>query len=133
MAEQQQDTGGPQPTGPVPDQKEKDSRLWGTLCHLSALAGCVIPFAGCVVGPLVVWLLKREEFPFVDDQGKEAVNFQITMLIAGVVAFMSVFVLIGFVLLPAVGLFDLVMIVIASMKANEGERYRYPVSLRLIK
>ncbi len=107
MAEEQQDAGGTQTPGPPLDQKEKDSRLWGTLCHLSALAGFVIPFAGCVIGPLVVWLLKREEFPFVEDQGKEAVNFQITMIIAAAVAFMSVFVLVGFVLLPLVALFDL--------------------------
>ncbi len=136
--------------GPVLDQKEKDSRLWGMLCHLSALAGLVVPFAGCVIGPLVIWMLKREEFPFVDDQGKEAVNFQIPFAIAFLVLFSprylfpmvftvfghTLFVLFMWLLsLAALGLgvVDLVLVVVASMKANEGVRYRYPINFHFIK
>lgn len=104
----------------------------GMLCHLLALAGYVVPF-GNVIGPLIIWLVKKNESPFVDDQGKESLNFQITMAIAGVVSFLLIFVIIGFLLLIAVGIFDLVMVIIASIKANGGERYRYPVCLRLIK
>ncbi|MBM2830869.1 MAG: orotate phosphoribosyltransferase [Gammaproteobacteria bacterium] len=71
--------------------------------------------------------------PFVDDQGKEALNFQITMLIAFIISFVLMFILIGFVLMGVVAVFDIVMLIIASIKANEGVRYRYPYAIRLIK
>jgi uncharacterized protein len=96
------------------------------------LAGLVIPF-GNIIGPLVVWLMKKNEIPFVDDQGKESLNFQITIAIALVVSFLLVFVLVGFLLLPAVGIFGLVFTIIAGIKANEGQTYRYPFAIRLIK
>lgn len=100
-------------------------------CHLSALAGFVIPF-GSIIGPLVVWLMKREESSFVDRQGKESLNFQITMLIAFLISLVLVFVLIGFLLIAAVAIFDLIMIIVATIKASEGEDFRYPISLRLV-
>ncbi len=110
----------------------KDAKLWATLCHLSALAGCIIPI-GHIIGPLVVWLIKRNEFPFVDDQDKEALNFQITMTIFGIIAFLLIFIVIGFFLLVAVGIFDLVMVIIASIKANNGIAFRYPLTIRFLK
>jgi uncharacterized Tic20 family protein len=140
--------GTPQPPA---DAGEKESRMWGMLCHLSALAGVVIPGVGVVVGPLVVWMLKREEFPFVDDQGKEAVNFQLPFAIAFVILFSPrflfsylIFSILGLTLFSlilwltslaafALGVVDLVLIITASMKANEGVAYRYPFSLHLIK
>lgn len=111
--------------------EEKEAKNWAMGCHLAALAGFVIPF-GSVIGPLVVWLMKREESGFVDRQGKEALNFQITMLIAFLVSLVLVFVLIGFLLIAAVVIFDLIMIIVATIKASEGEDFRYPVSLRLV-
>jgi len=99
--------------------------------HLSALSGFIIPF-GSILGPLIIWQIKKNEMPLVDDQGKEALNFQITMAIAFCVCLILVFVLIGIVLIWIVGLFDLIMTVIAAIKANNGERYRYPFTLRLI-
>lgn len=111
--------------------EEKEARNWGMACHLSALAGFVVPF-GSIIGPLVVWLMKREESSFVDRQGKESLNFQITMLIAFLISLVLVFVLIGFLLIAAVAIFDLIMIIVATIKASEGEDYRYPVSLRLV-
>ncbi len=101
-------------------------------CHLAALAGFVIPF-GSVIGPLVVWLIKKPEMPFVDDQGKESMNFQITVLIAALAAAPLCFVFIGFLLLPAIMIAWLVLTIMAMIKANEGVRYRYPFALRLIK
>lgn len=112
-------------------QAQQQERTWGMLCHLSALAGFVIPF-GSVLGPLVVWLVKRDEFPFVADQGKESLNFQITMVIAAAISSVLALIVIGFVLLLAVGIYEIVMVVIASIRANTGERYRYPICLRLI-
>ena len=109
----------------------KDEKMWGMLCHLSALAGFVIPF-GNIIAPLVIWILKKEEFPFVDDQGKEALNFQISITIYFVIGIILVFVAIGIVILPLIGLFALIMIIVASIKANDGVKYRYPLTIRLV-
>jgi len=111
----------------------KDARMWAMICHLAGLAGLVVPIIGCVVGPLVFWQIKKEEFTFVNEQGKEAVNFQISMLIYGIVAGLLCFVCVGFVLAPAVAIFDLVFLLIAAVKANDGHHYRYPLTIRFIK
>jgi uncharacterized Tic20 family protein len=111
----------------------KDARMWAMFCHLSALAGLVIPIIGAVVGPLIIWQIKKDEFPFVDHQGKEAVNFQISMLIYGVVAGLLCFACVGVFLLAAVIVVDLVFLLIAAVKANNGEAYRYPLCIRFIK
>ncbi len=121
------------PEQPVvsPPAGNSDERMWAMFAHLSALAGFIIPF-GSILGPLIIWQIKKNEYPLVDDQGKEALNFQITMAIALVVSFVLMIVLIGFILIWVVGLFDLIMIVIAAIRANNGERYRYPFTLRLV-
>jgi uncharacterized Tic20 family protein len=106
-------------------QQGQQERTWGMLCHLTALIG--------FIGPLIVWAVKKDEFPFVEDQGKESINFQITMLIAWAATFVLSFVGIGVVLGPLVWVFDLVMIIVAAIQANNGVRYRYPVCLRLVK
>jgi len=106
--------------------------MWATLCHLSALSGFIVPF-GSLIGPLIIWQLKKNEFPIVDDQGKEALNFQITTLIAAIVSGILIFVAIGIVLLIVVAIASLVLTIIAAIKANNGETYRYPFALRLIK
>jgi uncharacterized Tic20 family protein len=116
----------------TPDtEPSQDEKTWGMLAHLSALAGFVIPF-GSVLGPLIVWLMKKDEMPFVDDQGKESLNFQITIAIGIVICIILFVVLVGFVLLPLLGLFALIMIIMAALEANKGKRYRYPFALRLI-
>ena len=111
----------------------KDERMWGMLCHLAALAGFVVPF-GNILGPLVVWLIKKEEFDFVADQGKEALNFQITVAIAGLICipFMPLFGL-GILMSIVVVIAALVLTVKAAIKANEGVAYRYPYALKLVK
>lgn len=109
----------------------KDDRMWAMFAHLSTFAGHLIPF-GNIAGPLIIWAIKKDEMPFVNDQGKEAVNFQITMTLALIVAALSVFILIGFVLFPVVYLFDLIMTIIAAIKANEGVAYRYPLCIRFL-
>lgn len=113
-------------------ESDPDARLWGMLAHLAGLIGFIIPF-GNLIGPLIVWQVKKDQMPFVDDQGKESLNFQITISLAALVCMVLMLVLIGFVLLPLVGLVALVLMVIAGIKANGGERYRYPLVLRLIK
>ena len=114
------------------DTISKEERTWGMLCHLSVLIGFVIPTA-TIIAPLVVWLIKKDEMPFVDDQGKESLNFQITMFIGFIISFILAFVFIGLFLMLALAIFDLIMVIVAAMKANEGVRYRYPYNLRFIK
>jgi uncharacterized Tic20 family protein len=110
-----------------------EERQWAMFAHLSALLGLVVWAAGILLGPLIVWLIKRDTLPFVNDQGKEALNFQITVFLAGIVCTALIFVLIGIPLLAALAIFDLVFLIIAAVKANEGVAYRYPICLRLIK
>ena len=99
--------------------------------HLSSFSGHFIPF-GHVFGPLIVWCIKKDEMPFVNDQGKEALNFQITMTLALIVSAILIVIVIGFVLLLVVWLFDIIVTIIAAVKANEGVAFRYPLTLRFI-
>ena len=126
MTEQQPDASETSVTEPSQDEK-----TWGMLAHLSALAGFVIPF-GSIIGPLIVWLMKKDEMPFVNDQGREALNFQITVGIGFIICFVLMFVLIGIPLMFALVIFTLVMTIIAAVEANKGNSYRYPFALRLI-
>lgn len=114
-----------------PGEVSKDARTWGMLCHLSALS-VLITGVGILLGPLVVWLLKRNDFPFVDDQGKESLNFQITMAIAFAFCIPLCFIGVGFLLLPIVGIVDIVLTVTAAIRASDGIAYRYPFALRLV-
>ena len=119
----------PVPAGVVVDA---DAKRWGMLCHLTALVQVFGPPS--ILGPLVVWLVKRNELPFVDDQGKEAVNFHLTLIIAALVLSPTVCLGgIGVPILIALGLAGLVLSIVAAVKANGGEFYRYPFSMRLIK
>ncbi len=110
----------------------KDAKTFGMLCHLSALAGYIIPF-GNIIGPLIFWQMKKNEFPFVDDQGKEALNFQITVMIAIIACIPLMFIIIGIPLMFVVGIGALILMIMAGLKANDGVAYRYPFTLRLIK
>ncbi|HEX5305321.1 MAG TPA: DUF4870 domain-containing protein [Dyella sp.] len=118
------------PASVVPSSEE---RQWAMGAHLSALLGLVTAGWACFLGPLVIWLVKKDTMPFVADQAKEALNFNITVMIAGAICWILVFVLIGIVLLWALGIVWIVFTIIAAIKANEGVRYRYPFALRLIK
>ncbi len=111
----------------------KDVRNWAMLCHLSALVGLLGNGIGFFLGPLIVWLIKKEEHPFIDEQGKEAVNFQITMFIAFMIALVLSFVLIGIPLLLALGVLEIVFPIIAAIQASNGAHYRYPLAIRFIK
>ena len=116
------------PASVMPSAEE---RQWAMFAHLAAFAGLVVPF-GSILGPLVIWLIKKDTMPFVNDQGKEALNFNITVAIAVVVGWVLIFVLIGFVLLPALVITWIVFVIIGTIKANEGVSYRYPFTLRLV-
>ena len=104
-----------------------------SLVHLSALIGLLGNGIGFLLGPLVVWMLKRDTDPFIDEHGKEAVNFQLTMFITAIVSAVLIVVLVGFLLLALVGIAMVVFPIIAAMKARNGEMYHYPATIRFIK
>jgi uncharacterized Tic20 family protein len=116
-----------------PLAQSQDERTWGMLCHLSALAGLLTGGIGFVLGPLIVWLIKKDQYKFVDDQGRESVNFQISMLIYMVVSALLMIVGIGFILLPILVVVDVVLVIMASVAASDGKAYKYPFTIRLIK
>ena len=118
-----------QDTGEIP----KEARTMAMAAHLLALTGLLGNGIGFLLGPLLVWMFKKDEHPFIDDQGKEALNFQITMFFVIILCFLSLFVLIGFVLLPIAVIVNIIFPIIGGMKANNGEYYRYPFAVRLIK
>lgn len=116
---------------------DANARQWATFAHLSALAALVIglPF----VGPLVIYLVKKDEHPFIADQAREALNFNISIFIYEVVgaiaAFMLFIVLIGILLIPllvAIAIAWLVLVVVAAVAANKGQAYRYPLTIRMV-
>lgn len=108
-----------------------NEKNWGMYCHLAAFAGLIIPF-GNMLGPLVVWLLKKDEYPFVEQEGKESLNFQITASIAAVIAGLLSVVIIGIPLLIAIVILVIVFLIKAITETIEGRPYRYPFNLRLI-
>ncbi|HEX4653464.1 MAG TPA: DUF4870 domain-containing protein [Candidatus Udaeobacter sp.] len=110
-----------------------DVRIWNVLCHASALAGFFVPWAGHILGPLIIWLAKRNDSPEIDQHGKESLNFQISMLIYNVIAGVLCLVLVGFVILFILHILNLVFVIIASIQASEDKFYRYPMTIRLIK
>ena len=111
----------------------RDVRTWNVLCHATALAGFFVPWAGHILGPLIVWLAKRTDSPEIDENGKESLNFQISMLIYNVIAGVLCLVLIGFIILAILHILNLVLVIVASIQASERKFYRYPMTIRLIK
>ena len=119
----------PPPAAPVPQQPPlsgSDERLYATLGHAGII---IIGF----IAPLIVWLIGKERSEFVDDQGKEALNFSILVTIGYVASSILTFVFIGFLLFPLVWIFSVIFCILAAIAANKGERYRYPLNWRIIK
>jgi uncharacterized protein len=128
-------------------ETDKNARTWATICHLSALLMLVGVPIGNILGPLVIWLVKRREYTYVDDQGKEALNFQITFTLCAIALFILIFLLIfgasyryqPYAFFPAMllmmGLFilNIGLVIVAAIKSNDGISYRYPFALRIIK
>jgi uncharacterized Tic20 family protein len=108
-------------------------RTWCVLAHATALAGFFVPWAGHIVGPLIVWLAKRADSPEIDAHSKESLNFQISMLIYNAIAAILCLVLVGFVILGLLHILNIIFVIIASIQASEGKLYRYPLAIRLIK
>jgi hypothetical protein len=107
-----------------------DEKTFGMLTHLSALLFLILPSFGNVIGPLVVWLLKKDQSEWIDRQGKESLNFQISITIYAILSGILVIVLIGFLLLPLLFIFWLIFVIIASVKVSNGEEFHYPLAIR---
>lgn len=103
-----------------------DEKTMAMLSHILTLVAGFIP-------PLVIWLIKKDESKFVAENAKESLNFMITLFIAYIVAFILMFILIGFLLITLIWVAQLIFVIMATIKTNEGKIYRYPVNLRLIK
>lgn len=121
------------------EELSKDARMWAMFCHLAGLAGFVVPVViSGIIAPLIVWQIKKDEHAFIDEHGKEAVNFQISMSLYTLIGcIVCIITCIGMFLIPffalAVYIINLVLLLIAAVKANNGEHYRYPICIRFIK
>jgi uncharacterized protein len=114
------------------NQQQQDERMWAMFCHLSAFAGYIVPF-GSILGPLIIWSIKKEQYPAIDQHGKDALNFQISIAIYMIISAILIIILVGIFMLIALWVFQTVMIIIASIKANNGEEFKYPLSMHFIK
>ncbi len=109
-----------------------EERQWALICHLSALCGYIIPF-GNIIAPIVIWSMKKDEMPMVDEHGKEVINFQISITIWIIVSGIFIVLLIGIPVLIALIMLQLVFVIIGAIKADSGILYRYPLTIRFIK
>lgn len=110
----------------------KDSLNLGMLCHLLAFTA-FFTGVGSILGPLIIWLMKKDEDPYVDEQGKESLNFQISIAIYGIISAILIFAVIGFFLIFVVAIAWFVLTIVGTMKASKGELWKYPLTIRLIK
>lgn len=129
------------PYTPAPGQNPaplhtSDERNWAMLCHLSALLGFVLVPSANIFAPLIVWLVKRNDSPFIDEHGRESVNFHLSLWIYGLVSSLLIFTVVliplVFLIWGAIYLGGLVYSIIAGLKASNGEHFRYPLTMRLI-
>ena len=122
---------------------QSSTRAWEVLCHLSSIAGLWVPF-GNTLGPFLIWIFKRDASPGVDAHGKESLNFHISWALyefaAWAIAGLLMIVVIGFLMIPFLIIASLVarvamaiLVMIASFKAADGELYRYPLTMRLLR
>ncbi|MCX5738425.1 MAG: DUF4870 domain-containing protein [Proteobacteria bacterium] len=116
-----------------PGFPSNEERNWAVFCHLGGFAFYLLGFAlGHILVPLALWLMKREGSAFVDENGREALNFQISVTLYAIVTGALCFVLVGFLLIPVLMGFHIVLMIVASVRASQGESYRYPLTIRLI-
>lgn len=109
----------------------ESERNWAMLCHLSAFAGFFFPFGG-IIGPLICWLSRKDESLWVDENGKATMNFQLSVLLYIVLAIPLCFILVGIPIIIFLGLLKIICIVVASIKASKGERFKYPITIPFI-
>jgi uncharacterized Tic20 family protein len=111
---------------------EQQARQWAMFLHLSQLAGYIIPLVG-LIAPIVIWQMKKDEYPILDEHGKAVVNWIISELIYGAICFVLVFIVIGFPMLMVLGILAVVFPIIGGIKANNGELWHYPMAINILK
>ncbi len=109
----------------------QEQKNWAMAAHLLGLAGPVVLF-GNIIGPLVIWLTKRDQWPFVADQAKESLNFQISMTIYFAVSAILALLLIGLLFLAVLPVLNLIAVIVAAIRASEGKYFRYPACIRFV-
>jgi uncharacterized Tic20 family protein len=109
----------------------ESERNWAMLCHLSAFAGFFFPFGG-IIGPLICWLSRKDESLWIDENGKASMNFQLSVLLYIVLAIPLCFIIVGIPIIMFLGLLKIICIIIASIKASKGEKFRYPLAIPFI-
>jgi len=126
---------GTVPESPRCKEINKDALMWAMFCHLAGLCALIpiVPVVGGVLGPLIIWQLKKDVNPFIDEQGKEAVNFQISILMYFIASIFLCIVCVGAFLVAATIFVFFIFMLIAAVKANNGYHYRYPLTIRFIK
>jgi uncharacterized protein len=112
-------------------QLSESERNWAMLCHLSAFASFFFPFGG-IIGPLICWLSRKDESAWVDENGKAAMNFNLSILLYSVLCIPLCFILIGFVIIGFLVTLKVVCIIIASVKGSKGEKFKYPLAIPFI-
>ncbi len=114
-----------------PAAVDRQTRQWAMMLHLSMLAGFAVPFGGLIC-PIVIWQLKKDELPEIDEHGKNAINWMISGMIYGIICVLLIFVLIGIPLLIGLGILGVVFPIIAGIKANDGVVWPYPMTIRFL-
>ena len=117
---------------PTTERMNTDANMWAMFCHLGGLIGLAIPPLNIIV-PLILWLKYRDQFTCVNDQGMEALNFQISITIYTIVSAVLILVVIGLLMLMCLGLFVLIVCIIATIQSSRGVSFRYPLTIRLIR
>ena len=118
---------------PPPGFPSDAERNWAVFGHLGGFAFYLLGFAlGHILVPLALWLLKREQSAYVDEHGREALNFQISVTLYAIAVGALSFVLVGLLLIPILAGFHIVLMIVASVRASQGEPYRYPLTIRLL-
>jgi uncharacterized Tic20 family protein len=112
---------------------DRQAQIWGIACHLSALVAITGLPLGHIIGPLVVWLIKRKAHLFINEQGKESLNFQFSMTLYTLVMAPLIYIKIGMVLIFILVVINFILVIIASLRAYQGETFRYPLKIRFIK
>lgn len=109
----------------------ESERNWAMLCHLSSFAGYFFPFGG-IIGPLICWLSKKDESQWVNENGRASLNFQLSILLYMILALPLCFIIIGIPIEIFLAILEVVCVIIASVKASRGERYKYPLMIPFI-
>jgi uncharacterized Tic20 family protein len=112
--------------------QDHEIRQWALWCHLSVLAGFIVPL-GNLIGPLIIWQVKKDDIPAIDAHGKEVVNFQLSFTLYYIISLLLMLVIIGFFALMALGVVSLILTILAAVEVDKGGFYRYPLIIRFIK